>query len=236
MTTKTAEAIYSMLRDNKLLRVASDEGLHRMAAKGSIREFGVGERVCTEGEPADSFGFIMSGAVPSYQLGADGRRFLFRTGGRGDHVGLPPAIAGSRFSFCFEASTKATLAWFPREALLDLLDEDPALARSLLTLFADWLANTMRTNRILTLDVPSRVASYLFARSLADGVSTPEGLSLTLGIFKADLASYLNTVPETLSRAFATLTAEGLITVRGRTVIIHDVKGLAHRGEGLLEK
>jgi CRP/FNR family transcriptional regulator len=236
MTEKVLEDIYLALRTNRMLRSASDEGLQRMAAAGALREFGKGERVCTEGEPADHFGIILSGTVPSYQLSADGHRFLFAIGERGDNIGIPPAIAGGRYSFCFEASGKSTIAWFPRASIFDLVEAEPAVGRDLMIMLADWLTSTMRTNRILTLDVPSRVASYLFGRSLADGVSTPEGLSVALGIYKADLASYLNTVPETLSRAFATLTAEGLITVHGRTVIIHDVKGLAHRGEGLLGK
>ena len=236
MPEKISGDVYTVLRESTVLRAASDEGLARMAASGRVRAFSKGELVITEGEPALGFGFILSGTVPSYQLSADGRRLLFKAGGRGDHVGFVPAVAGSRHSFYFEATSAATVAWFPRAALLTLMDEEPAVGRALLTMFADWLNLSMHTNRTLALDVPSRVANYLFGRCLAVGRSVPEGLSVALGMSKTDLASYLNTAPETLSRAFAKLTAEGLVEVRGRSVIVRDVGGLARRGEGLFEE
>ena len=235
MTEDVLSEVYSVLRENPMLHPASDEGLLRMAQAGTVRTFVKGELVITEGEPADGFGLILTGTVPSYQLSSDGRRLLYKSGQRGDHVGFVSAVAGSRYPFYCEATERATLAWFPRAALLDLMEREPNVARGLLTMFADWLTDSMHTNRTLMLDVPSRVASYLFGRALAVGTTVPEGLSVPLGIFKADLASYLNTVPETLSRAFATLSAEELIDVRGSTVIVFDVGGLARRGEGLTE-
>jgi CRP/FNR family transcriptional regulator len=235
MTEEVLEEVYDVLRESTLLRCATDEGIRRMAASGTIRTFAKGELVITEGDPADGFGLILTGTIPSYQLSSDGRRLLYKSGERGDHVGFVSAVAGSRYPFYFEATSAATLAWFTRSALMKLMDAEPDVARALLTMFADWLTDSMHTNRTLMLDVPSRVASYLFGRALAVGTTVPEGLSVPLGIYKADLASYLSTVPETLSRAFATLTAEGLIDVHGRTVIVHDVGGLARRGEGLTE-
>ena len=236
MTEETREEVYAVLRECRLLRSASDDGIRRMAESGSVRSFAKGELVIREGDAADGFGLILEGTVPSYQLSGDGRRLLYTSGKRGDHVGFVSAVAGSRYPFYGEATTPARLAWFPRAALLDLLDDEPLVGRGLLSMFADWLTDSMHTNRTLTLDVPSRVASYLFGRALAVGTSVPEGLSVPLGVYKSDLASYLNTVPETLSRAFATLTGEGLIEVRGRTVIVHDVGGLARRGEGLVDE
>ena len=235
MREDTLEDIYSVLRDGTLLRSASDDGLRRMAATAKIRTVAKNELVTAEGEAAEGFGFILSGTVPSYQMSGDGRRLLFTAGKRGDNVGLPPAVAGSRYAFYFEATTKATIAWFPRSTLFALMDDEPKVAQALLILFADWLVSSLRANRTLTLDVPSRVAGYLFGRALSTGQAVPEGLSVTLGMSKTDLASHLNTVPETLSRAFARLSTEGLIDVHGKAVIVHDVGGLARRGEGLLD-
>jgi CRP/FNR family transcriptional regulator, dissimilatory nitrate respiration regulator len=229
------EDVYSVLRESRLLRSASDAGLRRMAEAAKVRTVAKGELVTAEGQAADGFGFILSGTVPSYQISSDGRRLLFTAGDRGDDVGLAPAVAGSRYPFYFEATTKAAIAWFPRSALFALMDDEPKVAQALLILFADWLVSSLRANRTLTLDVPSRVSGYLFGRSLSHGQTVPDGLSVTLGMSKTDLASHLNTVPETLSRAFKRLTSEGLIEVRGKTVIVHDVGGLARRGEGLLE-
>jgi CRP/FNR family transcriptional regulator len=82
------------------------------------------------------------------------------------------------------------------------------------------------------LDVPGRLAAYLFQRSLAAGEATPEGLVVPLGMTKTELASSLGTVPETLSRAFARLRDDGVLAVRGTKVVVLDVGALARLGSG----
>ena len=235
LTTEQLDAVFEVLRGSHLLKSASDDGLRDLAGHTTIRTYRSGELVVREGEPADECGFILDGSVPSYQLSADGHHLLFKAGERGDNVGLPATISGGRYPFYFEAATDCRIAWFRRGDLFELLDAEPQVAVGMLMKFADWLMDVLRTNRNLAMDVPSRVANYLFGRAMAAGTPSPEGLSVPLGLYKSDLASYLNTVPETLSRAFATLSSEGLIEVHGRTIIVLDVGGLARRGEGLGE-
>ena len=67
------------------------------------------------------------------------------------------------------------------------------------------------------------------------GMVPLDGLLVDLGMSKAELASALGTVPETLSRAFARLRDEGLIEVRAREVLVLDVGGLAKLGSGYSE-
>jgi CRP/FNR family transcriptional regulator len=80
--------------------------------------------------------------------------------------------------------------------------------------------------------VPGRLARYLFQRSLAAGEATTEGLRVPLGMPKAELASSLGTVPETLSRALARLRDDGVLEVRGNEVLVFDVGALARMGSG----
>jgi len=234
-TQRERDEVFAVLRESRILSRASDEGVRGLAARARIRAFDKGDLVAREGEPAEGFGFILEGSIPSYQLAGDGEHVLYKAAGRGDNVGLPPVLAGVRYPFFFEALTPSRLAWFTRNDIMELLEDEPPLAIAMLSMFSGWLVETLRANRNLSLDVPSRLANYLFGRSTAIGRQEGEDLTFSLGIYKSDLATYLDTVPETLSRAFGTLSKAGLISLHGRTVTVLDLPGLAKRGEGISE-
>ena len=88
----------------------------------------------------------------------------------------------------------------------------------------------------LALDVPSRLARYVFQRALQTGKPTAAGLEVDLGMKKGELAMALGTVPETLSRAFAKLKADGVLEVHGSKITVLDVRALAALGSGYEEE
>ena len=70
--------------------------------------------------------------------------------------------------------------------------------------------------------MPARLASYLVY--LAEEQKA-ENL-VTLNISKGQLASTLGTIPETLSRVFAKLSSQNLISVDGKNITLLDRHGL----------
>ena len=64
--------------------------------------------------------------------------------------------------------------------------------------------------------------------------SAEEALRM-IGETAAELASSLGTVPETLSRAFAKLAADGIMKVHGQMVTVLDMRALASLGSGYEE-
>ena len=77
-------------------------------------------------------------------------------------------------------------------------------------------------------EVPGRLASYLVYLSDRAG----GGPVLELDIPKALLANLLGTIPETLSRILARMTAEGLLDVDGRKITLRDRKRLEDVSSG----
>ncbi len=55
---------------------------------------------------------------------------------------------------------------------------------------------------------------------------TPEGVELTLPGTREEIAARVGTVREPLSRALAALARQGVITIRGRRLLVPDVKRL----------
>lgn len=217
-------------------RGASDDAIDTLAASARVKEVSRGEALVTEGESADRFAVLVSGKARVYHLGADGRRITFETLEAGDPIAAVAALAGGRYPAHAETVTPATVAWLPREALFELMEAEPAVARGVITDLANRVVNFTSVVQTLALDVPSRLARYLFQRALSVGAPSGRGLEVDLGMPKSELASSLGTVPETLSRAFAKLRDDGLVEVHGKRVTILDVRGLAGLGSGYSEE
>lgn len=224
--------VRTALRECRLWRGATDAAIDILAAAARVSQLPRGAVLVEEGESADRFGVLVAGKARVYHLGADGRRITFETLGTGDPVAAVAALAGGRYPAHAETVTPATVAWLPREALFELMESEPAVARAIMTDLANRVVNLTSVVQTLALDVPSRLARHLFQRALAVGSPTPRGLEIELGMPKTELAAALGTVPETLSRAFARLREDGLVEMEGRNVTILDVRGLAELGSG----
>ncbi len=86
---------------------------------------------------------------------------------------------------------------------------------------------TVQIENLSLKEVPSRLASYLLLLSAKEnGADT-----LTLNISKAQLASVIGTIPETLSRILNKMSTKNLIAVDGRTIRLVDREKLELLGE-----
>ncbi|HET6350668.1 MAG TPA: Crp/Fnr family transcriptional regulator [Coriobacteriia bacterium] len=219
----------------RLWRTASDEAVEALARSAQVSEVPRGAVLATEGDAADRVGVMVSGRARVFYLGADGRQITFETLETGDPLAAVAALAGTRYPAHIEAATSATVAFVAAERLFELIEREPGVARSLVSDLANRVVNFTSVVQTLALDVPSRVARYVFHRSLQGGRPVPGGLQVDLGMKKNELAMALGTVPETLSRAFAKLKDDGILEVHGSTVTVLDVRALATLGSGYSE-
>lgn len=235
MVGTVREDVYAALRACRLWRAASDDTVRRLAEQAVVVDVPRGTQLATEGDAAEKFGVVVAGKARVFSLSPDGRRITLESVGVGEPLAALAALSGGRYPFNVDAATPGTVAWLPSKILLDLVASEPAVARDLISDLAGRVVHFTSVVQTLTLDVPSRLARYLFQRALQTGRATPEGLRVDLGMRKNELAEALGTVPETLSRAFAKLKAEGILTVRGSAVTILDMRALAALGSGIDE-
>jgi CRP/FNR family transcriptional regulator, dissimilatory nitrate respiration regulator len=224
--------VWTALRGCRLWHTASDDAVAVLARRAHVREVARGGSLAREGEPAEEFGVLVAGKARVFYLGADGRQITFETVSAGEPLAAVAAMAGSRYPANIEAATPSTVACIPTDALFDLLAAEPKVARTLVADLANRVVNFTSVVSTLALDVPSRVARYVFHRALQSGSPTSRGLEIELGMKKGELAMALGTVPETLSRAFAKLKDDGILEVHGQQVVILDMRALAALGSG----
>jgi CRP/FNR family transcriptional regulator len=236
-TEKTMSAagrpdVIAALRSTRLWRSAGDEAVAELARQAKVEVAPRGRILATQGDEALRLGVVVAGTVKVYHLGPDGRALTFEKVSFGEPFGAIAVLAGARYPATVEAATDATIAWLTRETLFALMASEATLTRSLVTDLANRVVNLTAVTATLNMDVPSRLAGYLFQRALAGGRATETGLVVDLGMSKGELASALGTVPETLSRALARLRDDDILEVRTRDVIVHDVGALARLGSG----
>jgi CRP/FNR family transcriptional regulator, dissimilatory nitrate respiration regulator len=224
--------VWSAFRGCRLWRTASDDAVATLARRARIAEVPRGASLAREGEAAEEFGILISGRARVFYLGADGRQITFETVEAGQPLAAVAAIAGARYPANIDTATPATYACVPSEALFELLDAEPHVARTLIADLANRVVNFTAVVSTLALDVPSRVARYVFQRALQSGTPTATGLHVSLGMKKGELAMALGTTPESLSRAFARLKDDGVMEVSGQNVTILDMRALATLGSG----
>ncbi len=232
MSAEARDDVRAALRACRLWRTASENAIDRLASRAQVATVPRGAILAAEGDPADTFGVVVTGRARVYHLQADGRSITYETVETGGPLAAVAALAGGRYPANIDAATPVTVAWLPREALFDLMATDADVSKAIISDLAGRVVNLTAVIQTLALDVPGRLARFLFQRSLAAGEATAEGLRVPLGMTKSELAASLGTVPETLSRALARLRDDGVLTVHGSEVLVFDVGALARMGSG----
>lgn len=198
------------------------EVVGRLAEQVTSRTYARGELVLLEGDPANAAYFVQSGEVRVYMLSAEGRVQVLSRLGAGQAVSLVPIFDGQPNPASVEAVNLATVLSLPRDVLLALVREQPAVAEAML---AD-LAARLRRITILAADLSLRTVRSRLARFLLRYADQP-GRRLT----QAEMAAELGTVRDVVGRTLSDLQAEGLISIQRHRIIIRDRARLEAQAE-----
>ena len=206
----------------------SEKQLNEIRSIAVDRRFERGEIIFTEGDEGNGFYVVVDGQVKIFKLSPEGKEQILHIFGSGDPVGEVAVFAGRSFPANAEAITATRVLFFPRAAFLELISANPSLAMKMLAVLSMRLRQfTIQVENLSLKEVPGRLASYLIV--LSEEQQNEEEVALPIS--KGQLASLLGTIPETLSRIFAKMSTQGLITVQGRRIRLLDLPGLVDVSE-----
>jgi CRP/FNR family transcriptional regulator, dissimilatory nitrate respiration regulator len=192
--------------------------LAALAGIAEIRTYARGQDIFFAGDPGQGFFSVVSGKVRIYQTSLSGKEHILHVFGPGEVFAEVAVFAGGAYPANAQAMEDGDYLFFPRERFRRLLAEDPDLALNMLGLLSLRLRQFVKKLEDLSLrEVPARLAAHLL---LLGAESRKRRLSLDLP--KGQLAAYLGTIPETLSRVLRRLADDGLIDVSGNSVEILD--------------
>jgi CRP/FNR family nitrogen fixation transcriptional regulator len=174
-----------------------------------------GEELFAEGDEADFFYRVVSGAVRSYKLLSDGRRQIDAFHLRGDIFGLE---AGSEHRFSAEAIGDATVIAYRRSRLSALIEDDAAFRDRIMTATLRSLERAQAHMLLLgRKTAQEKMATFLL--DMAERLSR-DNEHFDLPMQRSDIADHLGLTIETVSRTLTQFARSGLIRLlpAGRSI------------------
>jgi CRP/FNR family nitrogen fixation transcriptional regulator len=183
--------------------------------------FGRNCEVYGEGEPAEYIYRVVSGAVRTSKILADGRRQIGGFYLSGDIFGLD---AGEVHHFSAEAICDSSIAIIKRSTLAALASRETSVARQLWILTARELERVQDHTVLLIRSAQERVACFLL--EMAERLHAADAVELPMS--RHDIADYLGLTIETVSRTLAQLQSNATIALpRSRRIVLRNRKALS---------
>jgi len=177
--------------------------------------FDKGEILYRPEEVSDALYIVNRGNIKIYRLSESGKEQLIRILHPGDFTGELALFQQSVHVAYAEATVNSQICQIKRSDLQNLLLKYPTISLQILKEFANRLdGSEKQTTSFATEKVDTRIALFL-----AEYVGDEQGNEVTLPMSKKDLASYLGTSPETLSRKLTEFEEEGMIRQTGQRKI-----------------
>lgn len=166
------------------------------------------------GDQSDSLYIVNKGKVKNYRLTDSGKEQLVRILNPGDFTGEYALFNDSIHESYAEAILDTSVCMIKRSDLQTLLTKYPSISMNILKAFSNRLEQSEKqTTLFATEKIETRIA--LFLTQCLEEASN----EVTLPMSKRDLASYLGTTPETLSRRLTQLEQRGLIKRKSNKII-----------------
>lgn len=184
-----------------------------------------GEQIYAAGSTTAQLMVVHTGQVKISRLSVDGHEQIVRVLGPGDFVGESAFLTGARPDHFAVALEPGSMCVFQHDDLGRLIQQHPSVGLRMLRTVSRRLDQTeQRLAAAVSVDVPARLADYLLSLPARH---TDGAVEVTLPLAKKDIASLLDTTPESLSRHLRRLGDAGLIEPgRGRRIILTDVDAL----------
>jgi CRP-like cAMP-binding protein len=165
---------------------------------GAAMPYARNAEIYGENEPADYLYKVVTGAVRTYKVLADGRRQIGAFYLPGDVFGLETA---PEHSFSAEAITDAKILVVKRSALVALAERDNDVACQLWTMTGEELRRVQDHILLLIKTAKERVVGFLLEMARR----VPGGNQVELPMSRQDIADYLGLTIETVSRTLTDL-------------------------------
>jgi CRP/FNR family transcriptional regulator len=214
------------LRSVPLFSGLSSKQLESIRRVSQTREFGKEALLFREGEQGDSLYLVLSGRVKAILMAEDGREVILAFLGPGELVGEMALFdPEERRTATVVTAEPSSLLILSGRQFMEVILQNPSIALSILRTLTRRLKDTSsRIANLIFLDTYSRVGSYFLKIAEQEGRKLADGSFLVNRPPHHEIAHFIGSSRETVSRALKELEHQGLIKVVGKKVILYRLK------------
>lgn len=198
----------------------------------SLKDFGAARSTATfpggavlfleKQDPRGAF-VLCAGEVKLSISSSAGKTLILRIAKPGEILGLMAVLGNTPYEVTAETLHSCQVAFIRRDDFLNLLAKYPemhqAVIRQLTTLYSG-ACEQLRTVG-LSASAPEKVARLLLDWS-TDGVKTKAGTQIKMPLTHEEIAEFVGTTRETVTRTLSDFKTKHLVTVQGSTLTIPD--------------
>jgi len=225
-----AVKIYGFLRNVPLFREMNEEHLRYISENARFIDLDKDQFVFHKGDRCKGFYITVRGNIKISFLSVEGKEHVARIIGPGQSFAEAIALLEKPSPAMVQAITPARVLLVPNGTIFKCINENPSCAYGMLAGLSRRLHLLASELESVTLNSSQqRVIGFLLQHHEVNGAEQNE-TQITLPATKSTIASHLNLTPETFSRILHKLDEEGLISVKGKSIRVHDVSKLRTYG------
>lgn len=222
----SAEKSYACIRIVPIFNHLTNEMMDKIGKKASHRQIKKGEFLYQAGDSDDSLYVVNKGTIRVTRMAANGKEQLVRMLYPGDFTGEWTIFdEASEHEEYAEAIREANVCIINRHDMNQILEEHPTITRFLLKEVANRLSQSERQAMTLSTENTLSRLIYFIEQNIDPSLGNRQTINLPMA--RKDIAAYLGTTPETVSRKFKELEEAGVIQQLPRRAIeVLDLDGL----------
>lgn len=170
---------------------------------------------------------LCEGEVKLSISSSEGKRLILRMTKPGEVLGLVSALSGAPHEVTAETLRPCQVAFIPRDAFLRFISKHaeayPLVAGQLGSQYQ--VACERLRNLGLSASAPEKLAKLLLDFSVR-GQQTKEGTRVKLPLTHEEIAEFIGTTRETVTRTLSEFKSHHLVELRGSTLVIENRKAL----------
>ncbi len=202
------------------------EDLKKLSEENEVRTLKKKDSIYFEGNYPKGIFFINKGKIKTFRTNDQGKEFITGLYKEGDFFGYLALLEESKYSDSASALEDAEVCMIPKEQFFTLIYKNAEISRKFIKMISDNLEE--KEEQLLQLaynSVRKRVAEALVM--LCKRYQKEGDKNFSMNMPREDLANLAGTATETTIRTLSDFKDEGLIEIKGSTIVVREYEKLA---------